>query len=586
VLTLDRAQCARKSGLFLRPEMMPDPYVWVHVVGPDAARFLHSQTTNEVVGLGNGAGNMGARVSRTGHLASLFSVHRFPDEDGEHFGLLLPVSQQAELVGFLDSVHFSDVLTLSASQRSVAVLQGPTAGKQLTELGGMWAAVDWEAMHECALVKVGDSCVVKRSLTGDPGFLIESEDPSLWERLSTAVQSTGGVVGTQANDALLALHLEAGWPTIGPDTVQKRLLPETGIEQHTVSYTKGCYLGQEVIARVRTYGSLPKALRVLVFESQRKGAAFTLAQIPAPGEAVVLADGNKAGHFGSRALSPTMGCPIAFAYLKKASRTPGTSLTIWGERGPMKATVRLAPLYTAADQAAAVAQLYDEAIRIFAEGDEDGAMRKLDAALRIDPSFADAYEAIGVIFGRQGKYHEAIDFFRRLEEVAPLAPMVNTNLSLYYMKLGDKETAEAQSALAARKSMRGGRETVDAAEVAAAQTEARQADARRKKGMFEQVLDFDPDDPIALFGIGSALCILQSWETAVGYLQRASTVDRRNSAVYLAWGKALEALEQSDEAIAVYTAGVEVASGRGDLMPLKEMASRLLLLRATSGSLE
>jgi tetratricopeptide (TPR) repeat protein len=164
--------------------------------------------------------------------------------------------------------------------------------------------------------------------------------------------------------------------------------------------------------------------------------------------------------------------------------------------------------------------------------------------------------------------------------------MVNTNLSLYYMKLGDKETAEDQSALAAQKSMRKGRKGVDASALIQAQIDARRADATRKKGMFEQVLDFDPDDPIALFGIGSALGVLGQWAEALPYLVRASEVNRRNSAVYVAWGKTLEALERLADAQDVYKMGIDVASRRGDLMPLKEMEHRVLLLKATTGSID
>ena len=75
-------------------------------------------------------------------------------------------------------------------------------------------------------------------------------------------------------------------------------------------------------------------------------------------------------------------------------------------------------------------------------------------ALRLEPTFADAYELIGVILGRAGRYHEAIDFFRRLEEVAPEEPMVHTNLSLYYMKIGDRTQAEEEAAKATTKQFR------------------------------------------------------------------------------------------------------------------------------------
>ena len=88
--------------------------------------------------------------------------------------------------------------------------------------------------------------------------------------------------------------------------------------------------------------------------------------------------------------------------------------------------------------------------------------------------------------------------------------------------------------------------------------------------MFAQVLDFDPEDPIALFGMGTALSVLGEWSEAAVTLERANGVDARNSAVYVAWGKALEALDKLGEAQEVYRRGVDVASKRGDLMPLKE----------------
>ncbi len=86
-------------------------------------------------------------------------------------------------------------------------------------------------------------------------------------------------------------------------------------------------------------------------------------------------------------------------------------------------------------------------IRMFASGDEPlKAQALLEEALRLDPSFADGYEALGVLLGRTGKFAEAIDIFKRLEEVAPNEPMVHTNLSLFYMKLGDKTAAEEEKA--------------------------------------------------------------------------------------------------------------------------------------------
>ena len=202
--------------------------------------------------------------------------------------------------------------------------------------------------------------------------------------------------------------------------------------------------------------------------------------------------------------------------------------------------------------------------------------------MRVDPGHADAYEAIGVVLGRSGRFHEAIDFFKRLEEIAPHEPMVNTNLSLYYMKLGDKATAEAESAKALQKGMASGDSSGrDSAEIAREQEAARRADAARKRQMFAMVLEIDPDDPIALFGIGNAHATLGEWAEAEAHFARGCEVSADNSALWLARGRALEALERPQDAIAAYRAGMEVASKRGDLMPLKEMEQRALLLGAS-----
>ena len=165
--------------------------------------------------------------------------------------------------------------------------------------------------------------------------------------------------------------------------------------------------------------------------------------------------------------------------------------------------------------------------------------------------------------------------------------MVNTNLSLYFMKVGDRENAEAEAARAMQKEMaqKSGR-SVDGDALDRVMLEQKEADARRKKEMFAQVLEIDPEDPIALFGLGNALADLSEWGEAAAAYGRATSFDAGNSAIYLAHGKVLEELGRAEEAEGVYRAGMEVASKKGDLMPLKEMEHRLLLSRASAGGTE
>jgi len=558
----------------------------VTVTGADAASFLHSQTTNDVVALQVGEGHSNARVTRTGHLESLFTAHRLHDTQ---LALLLPASNAPALVASLDAFLFSEDVTLhdASSDWTWWAVQGPRAADICTAAFGALGFEPWSTLPSgsarglrrmpFATVEPG-IWAFRRSLTGDVGFLIghpkgHPNRQAVQTALHQAAKEHGLTVtdGAHASDTIDTLRVEAGLPRIGPETAGKRrLLPETGVDQVAVSYTKGCYLGQEVIARVRTYGSVPTLLRALVLD----GPAG------APGEPIRLENGDKIGTWASSARSVTLNAPIAMAYLNRTHRAPGQRLQLHGT----EATVALLPIYAAPDAASRAAYLYDRGVRVFAAGDESGALQHIEQAIRLDPSFSDGYEAIGVILGRAGKYHEAIDFFRRLEEVAPEEPMVNTNLSLYYMKLGDKVTAEEEAAKSTTKQFaqlaRSKGRDWNPADFARQQAEADRADAERKRRMFGKVLDFDPDDAIALYGIGNACFRLDDHETAADMLAKAVQVDPKNSAVWLLRGKVLEKLDKVDEAVEVYRAGVEVASRRGDLMPLKEMEHRLLLLGA------
>jgi tetratricopeptide (TPR) repeat protein len=274
---------------------------------------------------------------------------------------------------------------------------------------------------------------------------------------------------------------------------------------------------------------------------------------------------------------------VAFAYLDRTSRTPGTILKLRGAGDSvLSARVALLPFYKASDLKARVAFLHDRAVRFFADGRDDDAVKMLEEALRLDPGFADGYEALGVILGRKERFEEAIDIFKRLEDVAPNEPMVHTNLSLFYMKIGDKTKAEEEKAKATVKQFsRFGalhKENARAAE----EDQQKRADALRKKKMFEEVLEIDAEDPIALFGLGNAYSALGEWSEAEAVLARAAAAQKDNSPIYLARGKALEMLNRNSDALSVYKDGMAVASKKGDLMPLKEMERRVLLLTGAS----
>jgi folate-binding protein YgfZ len=372
------------------------------------------------------------------------------------------------------------------------------------------------------------------------------------------------------------LQAEAGWPRLERDLpAGRRTLPQTGLEQQVVSVSKGCYLGQEVVARIRTYGTVPEALRAVIWRDIPPEEMDTL---PTAGRRCEDRQGKKYGTWAGSFWSPVLQSAASLVFLNRESRTPGTLLQCAGSEDELVGEVGLLPLHQGANAVERAAQLHDRALAHFSAGRDDEAVARLEEALRLDPTRAEAFEALGVILGRQEKYHEAIAIFRRLEEVAPEEPMVHTNLSLFYMQIGEKEEAEHQKALGTMKKFGVGVDAQQAAAMAAAERQARRQDAERKKTMFAEVLAIDPDDPLALMGMGQALDTLDESEAAVTYLQRALAQQDQNSALYASCGRVLEKLQRSDEAAEVFRAGIAVASRKGDLMPLKEMGHRLRLL--------
>ena len=523
------------------------------VTGVDANSYLHGQTTNDVSALDVGAWHENALVSRTGHLEALFTVHRV---DEELFWLVGERCDLLHLHAHLEKFLFAD---------DVEILLGDYE----------FVAIIGDASHTSSESSI-DVQSFERSVVGEAArlFPIAAGNGGARAAVIEAGERLGAVYVDDISPSLELLRLESGDLRISVDFGERRrLLPETAMENRTVSYAKGCYVGQEVIARARTYGSMPWSLRAISFDAPVSVEV---------GDDVVNGEGKKVGTFSASGELPVVGGHVAWAFLGRDFRTPGSKLTLTVGGELLEGEVGLLPLYRGGDLAEKVSSGYDSAVRLFAGGDASGAMAALENVLSLDPSFRDAYELVGVMMGKQGRWHEAVDFFRRLEEIAPDEPMVNTNLSVAYMKLGDKAEAEEQAAAGTAKrfaAMNRGDRSV--AEFAQDQREFEAKMTARKLSMFQRVLALDPDDSVALFGVGSSQSSLGEWGAAATSFERAVAVDKNNSAAWLGLGKALEGCERTEEAAAVYREGMEVASKRGDLMPLREMRHRVMILEAT-----
>src|SRR5205814_2050722 len=123
--------------------------------------------------------------------------------------------------------------------------------------------------------------------------------------------------------AMETARIEAGIPRFGVDMDEGNLPPETGIEDRAISYTKGCYIGQEVIARIRTYGQVAKTLRGLRL-------ADSIKVLPQKGDKLYRGD-KEVGYVTSALASPTLKCNIALGYVRREHNQIGAELT-WRTR--------------------------------------------------------------------------------------------------------------------------------------------------------------------------------------------------------------------------------------------------------------
>ncbi|HEY9869380.1 MAG TPA: tetratricopeptide repeat protein [Candidatus Obscuribacterales bacterium] len=544
----------------------------IEVSGDDAARLLQARTCNDIAQLSPGRGQLNCLLNRTAHLQAVFWIYRLEDS----FWIVAEKGQVPAIIEQIELYHFREQMALvdRSAEGTFWTIQGPESLPFLAEhlrSADIKAALDLDAVT----VELDGKPVMlfKQSLTGEDGYLLwfpSGCETELAGNLQAALEAAGFAgLGTEA---LETARVEAGFPRYRIDISADDLITDTGLEQVAVSYTKGCYVGQEVVARIKTYSAPRKGLVGLMFPPG--------SPISYPCGTPCSVDSKEIGQLKSNVFSPTLGRTIALAFLTREYRQPDTQLTLEIEGSKQEAKVVLLPFYTPPSRQERARQLYERALALFAGDREAGSIGLLRKALNLDPLSPDVYEALGVILSRQGEIGEAVELMQHLAQLDPDSVMAHTNLSVFYMQLGDKERAEEEKAVAMSIQMR------KLAMEAAAQQKQQEDERRRREEaldrmrMFRAVLEIDSEDLLANYGLGSAHVDLAEFEQAVPYLEKAIKVKPTHTVAYLALGKAFEGLKDTGKAMAAYKEGIDVASKRGDMMPLKEMQSRLVQLES------
>lgn len=283
----------------------------LEVSGRDAAPFLHSFTTSDIKKLPVGHGCEAFVTSPQGKTLGHVLIFR-----GEKSLLVSTTAGQATpLIGHLgryvisEDVEFRDL----TSERVTLLLAGPHAAEILAKFGVESVPAELLAWQSISLGGI-PLTIARVEYVTSPSFLLfvpASEATALGARL----QSAGAIACSEA--VVDAARIEAGVPLFGRDISDDNLPQEIARDAKAISFTKGCYLGQETIARIDALGHVN---RLLV------GVRFAGNDIPVTGTSLSF-DDKEVGRVTSAAWSPKLNAPLAFAVVRRAQAKPGTRLT-------------------------------------------------------------------------------------------------------------------------------------------------------------------------------------------------------------------------------------------------------------------
>jgi folate-binding protein YgfZ len=302
------------------------------LTGADRVRFLNGQVTNDVKALATGEGCYAVLINAKGRMQSDLFVYQLPEELLLDFepGFSVQVAARLEKYVIADDVQVVD----AAPHYGLLSVQGPKASAVVNALA---LGVELPTKKPLSSVSVqdadaGDLYLMNQSRVGTGGFdlfIPVGALAAVADKLIFAAKALGG--GACGWTALETARIEAGLPRFGVDMDDTNLPPEAGIEAPAISYTKGCYTGQEVIARIRTYGQVAKALRGLRL-------ADDLPSLPARGDKLVHG-GKEVGHVTNAVWSPALKANIAFGYVRREHHAVGTELVLRSAAGESAARV-------------------------------------------------------------------------------------------------------------------------------------------------------------------------------------------------------------------------------------------------------
>lgn len=284
----------------------------------DRVRYLNAMLTGNIRDLAAGRGNISLLLNPQGRI--LAEVETLALEDR-----LLAISYAMIRARLIDTFHkfiiMDDVALEDLTDKlGTLALEGSTTADTVRELCG----VDLNTMEDSAHVEksiAGIACRVIRTSgeTAGAELLTPREDlTALWNLLLDAVKKHGG--GPAGYEALNVLRLEEDTPWYGVDFDESQIPHQAALEATHISYTKGCYTGQEIVERVRSRGQIQRRRVMLRFSGEA---------IPRAGEPLFAPEPNANAEIGfvtRAAKSPKFGAVIGMGYVRREQMDPGSKV--------------------------------------------------------------------------------------------------------------------------------------------------------------------------------------------------------------------------------------------------------------------
>ncbi len=278
----------------------------IKLTGEDRARLLHALTTNHIQQLTPGAGCYAFFLNDKGRILSDANILCQPD----HFLLDVEPETREKVFAHLDHYIIADDVALEdiTTQMATIAVEGPKSGAILEALGAplpadAYASLAW-----------GARLVARLTSTGGAGFFLftpVAERDELIAKLEAA-----GAAQADA-EACNVVRLEHGEPRYGAD-ISERFLAQEANQPHALHFSKGCYLGQEIVERVRSRGQVHRLLMPLLLDTK---------QPPEPGAKLESGDSG-AAEITSAAYSPALNKVVALAYVKTEHARPHAELML------------------------------------------------------------------------------------------------------------------------------------------------------------------------------------------------------------------------------------------------------------------